>query len=47
VLVVLKSSQKHAVRLLVFDYHVELPGQTSERSSSIAFFIKELENIKK
>jgi hypothetical protein len=28
-------------------YHVELPGQISERSNSIVFFIKELENIKK
>jgi hypothetical protein len=28
-------------------YHVELPGQISERSSSIVFFIKELKNIKK
>jgi hypothetical protein len=28
-------------------YHVELPGQLSKRSSSIVFFIKELENIKK
>jgi hypothetical protein len=28
-------------------YHVELPGQISERSNSIVFFIKELGNVKK
>jgi hypothetical protein len=33
--------------LEILRYHVELLGQISERSSSIVFFINELENIKK
>jgi hypothetical protein len=33
--------------MLIFVYHVELPGQISERSNGIVFFIQELENIKK